>query len=119
MRTAKKNARNHGYQTAALEVACPGLIVTDKKLRAKRDRMFRYSPRWKEYFTEGYDFVVKSYSRRYDLGLYKDIDMTCHVAVGDWLALGPNYRDLGHLESKQIFCEPDVLSVQVTACMRG
>jgi hypothetical protein len=54
------------------------LIVTDKKLRAKRDRMFRYSPRWKEYFTQGYDFVVSSYSRRYDLGLYKDIDIMSH-----------------------------------------
>jgi hypothetical protein len=59
----EEDARNHGYQTAALEVARPGLIVTDKKLRAKRDRMFRYSSRWKEYFTQGYDFVVRSYSR--------------------------------------------------------
>jgi hypothetical protein len=82
------------------EVACPGLIVTDAKLRAKRDRMFRYSSRWKEVFQEGYDFVVKSYRLRYDLGLYKDIDITCHVAVGDWLAIG-NYRDLGHLEAER------------------
>jgi hypothetical protein len=92
-------------------VACPGLIVTDKKLRAKRDRMFRYSPRWKEYFTQGYDFVVSSYSRRYDLGLYKDIDITCHTATGDWLALSPNYRDLGHLESKPVdLCEQNPMS---------
>jgi hypothetical protein len=98
---SEEDARNHGYQTAALEVACPGLIVTDKKLRAKRDRMFRYSARWKDVFQEGYDFVVNSYSLRYDLGLYKDIDVTCHVAVGDWLALGPDYRDLGHLEAER------------------
>jgi hypothetical protein len=100
MRDSEEDARNHGYQTAALEVTCPGLIVTDKQLRAKRDRMFRYSARWKDYFQEGYDFVVSSYSRRYDRGLYKDIDNACHIAVGDWLAIGPNYRDIGHLESK-------------------
>jgi hypothetical protein len=43
--------------------------------------------------------------------LYKDIDITCHTATGDWLALSPNYRDLGHLESKPVdLCEQNPMS---------
>jgi hypothetical protein len=98
MRDSEEDARNHGYQTAALEVTCPGLIVTDKQLRAKRDRMFRYSARLNKYFTEGYNYVVETYSRRSALRKYDGIDTTCHTALGDWLAPGPDYRDRGNSE---------------------
>ena len=48
-------ASDYGYATAALEKGCPGLTVTDPKLRAKLDRKYRNTAD----FRDGYDWVVK------------------------------------------------------------
>ena len=52
-------AMDHGFYTAALEVACgDALTVTDPALRAKRDKMYREDPRWRKHFLIGYNLVL-------------------------------------------------------------
>lgn len=51
----EQDAHNHGYATAALEKVCPGMTVTDPKLRAKLDKKYRNTADFKD----GYDWVAK------------------------------------------------------------
>jgi hypothetical protein len=71
--SAEEDARNYGYDTAALET-CPGLIVTNPKRRAQLDRKYRNSP----VFLETYAGIVS-----------RPRAMVCDIATGGadaWLA---------------------------------
>jgi hypothetical protein len=48
-------AINHGYNTAALVTCGDRLIVTNTKLRAKLDKMYRDDPKWKKAYLEGFE----------------------------------------------------------------
>ena len=85
------DAFNHGYETAALETFCAGMLtVTNPKLRAKLDQLYRNpKSRWRSDFLEGYEYVA---SKGYNpLGLW----MTCTGAGNSkWLKLDPAARDI-------------------------
>jgi hypothetical protein len=85
-------ARNHGYDSAALEVTCgDGLIVTDAKLRAKLDKMYRENPRWRTVFLEGYAAAGRANRRENITSLF----ITCTLAgKSKWLTLDPAARDV-------------------------
>lgn len=81
-----EDARNHGYDTAAFEVVCPGMLtVTNPKLRAKLDRMYRdVNSRWREDFLSTYESNID-----------KPRDTICLTAGSSgWLKLDPAARDL-------------------------
>jgi hypothetical protein len=54
-------ASNHGYYTAALEVACDSMTVTNPKLRAQLDKKCRSekSP-WRKYFFKNYELIANA-----------------------------------------------------------
>jgi hypothetical protein len=85
-------ARNHGYDSAALEVTCgDGLIVTNANLRARLDRMYRENPRWREHFLFGYAAAGGANRRENIVSLYT----TCTLAgSAKWLTLDPAARDI-------------------------
>lgn len=87
----EENARNHGYETAALETVCSGILeVGNQSLRTKLDKMYRNSSRWRETFLEGYAAVANKGRRDSPLTLY----ITCTNA-GDakWLRVVPAAYD--------------------------
>jgi hypothetical protein len=84
-------ARNHGYDTAALEVGCAGMVsVTNPRLRAKLDKQYRENPRWRQAFLEGYRAAAERPTRRRAVTLL----VLCMTAENSgWLKLDPAARD--------------------------
>jgi hypothetical protein len=87
-------ATNHGSYTAALEKVCPGMTVTDPKLRAKLDKQYGKNSRWKNYFQKQYDLIAGQYDpatgmdKRYPSGVW----LTCLSArngAKEWLTQDP------------------------------
>jgi hypothetical protein len=85
-------ARNHGYETAALEVYCKGMLtVADATLRTRLDKLYRENPRWRKYFDEGYQDLV-SYGQPADP---QELWITCtNAGKAQWLTLEPAVREI-------------------------
>ena len=63
--TPEAQAENHGYATAAYEKVCgPDLVVTDAKLRAKKDRLYRNHPA----YAYGYRWVANQADAAFGIG---------------------------------------------------
>ena len=61
------------------------MTVTNPKLRAKLDRMYRENPRWREFFLQGYETVAMRSSGQ---------GMACLIASNaKWPKLDPGARD--------------------------
>jgi hypothetical protein len=103
----EENASNHGYETAALEVICGDrLAVTNPKLRAKLDRTYRESPRWREYFLRGYEAVAGRAEVIASKGDHTTLRMTCtNAGRAKWLKLDPAARDLLEINMKKYEAE--------------
>ena len=87
-------ATNHGHYTAALEKVCPGMTVTNPKLRAKLDKQYRYNPRWKKYFQKQYNLIAGQYDpatgmdKRYPAGVWLTC-LTARTGAKEWLTQDP------------------------------
>jgi hypothetical protein len=54
-------ASDHGYATAALETLCSDvLVISDPKLKAKMDRQYRDSSKYRESYLEGFAYITES-----------------------------------------------------------
>jgi hypothetical protein len=86
----EEGARNHGYETAALEVACAGMLtVTNPRLRAQLDRKYREpDSRWRDQFLEAYENVASRAGGAISTGV------PCVIAGNSrWMKLTPAARD--------------------------
>jgi hypothetical protein len=99
----EENASNHGYETAALEVICGGMLTAaNAKLRAKLDKMYRETPRWREHFLRGYEAVAGRAEVIATKGDHSLLWMTCtNAGRAKWLKLDPAARDLLEINMKK------------------